>query len=85
MKDWNTKASAFERGARSGPVGTPSCRIDCPYSRFSTAWAGNSVGAKVAELATVPPWPKVMKWSRNAITLPDASRPPFRKWNPAGR
>ena len=30
MKDWNTNPRALERGARSGPVGTPNSMIDCP-------------------------------------------------------
>ena len=64
MNDWKTKPSALERGARIGPVGTPSSIIDWPYSRFGTSAAGNSSASIAAESASLPLRPKVTKWSR---------------------
>ena len=80
MKDWKTKASALEPGARSGPVGTPSGIMLVSYFTLGTKRAGNSAADMPALGATAVPEPKVTKWSCSATRLPCASTPPFRKW-----
>jgi hypothetical protein len=35
--------------------------------------------------ANLSPSPKLTKWSFQAVTLPEASRPAVRLWKPAGR
>ena len=77
MKDWCTKASALDPGARSGPVGTPSGIIETSILKFGTKREGNSVAAMPALPAGWPDsLPKVTKWSCQALILPCASTPP---------
>jgi hypothetical protein len=80
MKLWNAKASALLRGARIGPVGTALGMIEAAYSKCGTANAGNSSGARLAELENLPSMPIEMKWSRNATRRPDPSSPALKKW-----
>src|SRR3546814_3346742 len=48
MNDWVTNARAFEPGARSGPVGTPSGMVETSSLQFGTNRAGNWVSAMLA-------------------------------------
>jgi hypothetical protein len=78
MNEWNTNASALLPGARSGPVGTPSGITDVSSEKSEMNRAGNSAGDMPALGANWSPSPKEMKWSRQAISFPAASTPPFR-------
>ena len=47
--------------------------------------AGNSSASPVAPGANRSPSPKVTKWFAHATSLPEGSRAPRKRWNPAGR
>ena len=62
MKDWKTKASALERGARSGPVGTPELHDRLAVFEVRDELRRELVGIHRRRIGDgLPSWPKVTK------------------------
>ena len=78
MNPCMTNDTPFVPGARSAPVGISNGVIGAEWTeKFATNPRGNSLaGTTEFALATK---------SRNATSLPDASRPALKKWKPPGR